>query len=53
MVSFVDQVTLHVRAGNGADGCVSIKRKNSSHWLAQMAAMVETAEASHFWLMLT
>lgn len=27
MVSFVDQVTLHVRAGNGADGCVSIKRE--------------------------
>ena len=27
MVSFVDQVTLHVRAGNGADGCVSVHRE--------------------------
>lgn len=27
MVSFVDQVTLHLRAGNGGDGCVSIKRE--------------------------
>ncbi|MFM5905244.1 MAG: GTPase ObgE [Micrococcales bacterium] len=27
MVSFVDQVTLHVRSGNGGDGCVSIKRE--------------------------
>jgi len=27
MVSFVDQVTLHVRAGNGGDGCVSIHRE--------------------------
>lgn len=27
MVSFVDQVVLHIRAGNGADGCVSIKRE--------------------------
>jgi GTP-binding protein len=27
MVSFVDQVTLHVRAGNGGDGCVSVHRE--------------------------
>ena len=27
MVSFVDQVTLHLRAGNGGDGCVSVKRE--------------------------
>ena len=27
MVSFVDQVTLHVRAGDGGDGCVSVKRE--------------------------
>ncbi|MFM7030424.1 MAG: hypothetical protein ACKOWK_05090, partial [Micrococcales bacterium] len=27
MVSFVDPVTLHVRAGNGGDGCVSIHRE--------------------------
>ncbi|MEN9989539.1 MAG: GTPase ObgE [Actinomycetota bacterium] len=27
MISFVDQVTLHVRAGNGADGCVSVHRE--------------------------
>ena len=27
MISFVDQVTLHVRSGNGGDGCVSIKRE--------------------------
>ena len=27
MVSFVDQVTLHVSAGNGGDGCVSIHRE--------------------------
>lgn len=27
MVTFVDQVTLHLRAGNGGDGCVSIKRE--------------------------
>lgn len=26
-ITFVDQVTLHVRAGNGGDGCVSIKRE--------------------------
>ena len=27
MISFVDQVTLHVRAGNGGDGCVSVHRE--------------------------
>ena len=27
MVSFVDQGTLHVRAGDGGDGCVSVKRE--------------------------
>ena len=27
MISFVDQVTLHLRAGNGGDGCTSIKRE--------------------------
>jgi GTP-binding protein len=27
MVSFVDQVSLHLRAGNGGDGCVSVKRE--------------------------
>lgn len=27
MVSFVDQVTLHLRAGDGGDGCVSVKRE--------------------------
>jgi GTP-binding protein len=27
LVSFVDQVTLHVRAGNGGDGCVSVHRE--------------------------
>lgn len=27
MVTFVDQVTLHLRAGNGGDGCVSVKRE--------------------------
>ena len=27
MVSFVDEVTLHLRAGDGGDGCVSIKRE--------------------------
>ncbi|CAN5332150.1 GTPase ObgE [soil metagenome] len=27
MATFVDQVTLHVRAGNGGNGCVSIKRE--------------------------
>jgi GTP-binding protein len=27
MITFVDQVTLHVRAGNGGDGCTSIKRE--------------------------
>ncbi len=27
MITFVDQVTLHLRAGNGGDGCVSIKRE--------------------------
>lgn len=27
MISFVDQVTLHLRAGNGGDGCASIKRE--------------------------
>lgn len=27
MVSFVDQVTLHVRAGNGGNGCVSVRRE--------------------------
>lgn len=27
MVTFVDQVTLHLRAGNGGDGCTSIKRE--------------------------
>lgn len=27
MITFVDQVTLHLRAGNGGDGCTSIKRE--------------------------
>jgi GTP-binding protein len=27
LITFVDQVTLHVRAGDGGDGCVSIKRE--------------------------
>lgn len=27
MVSFVDQVTLHLRAGDGGDGCVSVHRE--------------------------
>jgi GTPase len=27
MASFVDQVTLHLRAGNGGNGCVSVKRE--------------------------
>jgi GTP-binding protein len=27
MVTFVDQVTLHLRAGNGGDGCVSVRRE--------------------------
>jgi GTP-binding protein len=27
MVSFVDQVTLHLHAGNGGKGCVSVKRE--------------------------
>ncbi|QTX04692.1 GTPase ObgE [Agromyces archimandritae] len=27
MVSFVDEVTLHLRAGHGGDGCVSVRRE--------------------------
>ena len=27
MISFVDQVTLHLRAGDGGKGCVSVKRE--------------------------
>lgn len=27
MITFVDQVTLHLRAGNGGDGCMSIRRE--------------------------
>jgi GTP-binding protein len=27
MATFVDQVTLHLRAGSGGDGCVSVKRE--------------------------
>ncbi len=27
MATFVDHVTLHLRAGNGGDGCVSVKRE--------------------------
>ncbi|MEL0260848.1 MAG: GTPase ObgE, partial [Aquiluna sp.] len=27
MVSFVDQVTLYLRAGSGGNGCTSIKRE--------------------------
>jgi GTP-binding protein len=27
MVTFVDRVTLHLRAGNGGNGCVSVKRE--------------------------
>ena len=27
MISFIDQVTLHLRAGDGGDGCVSVKRE--------------------------
>ena len=27
MATFVDQVTLHLRAGNGGNGCVSVMRE--------------------------
>ena len=27
MVTFVDHVTLHLRAGNGGNGCVSVRRE--------------------------
>jgi len=27
MITFVDQVTLHLKAGNGGDGCTSVKRE--------------------------
>ncbi|MDK8657971.1 GTPase ObgE, partial [Actinotignum sanguinis] len=27
MASFVDKVTLHLRAGNGGNGCVSVRRE--------------------------
>ena len=27
MATFVDQVTLHLNAGDGGDGCVSVKRE--------------------------
>ena len=27
MVSFVDEVTLHLAAGDGGNGCVSVKRE--------------------------
>ena len=27
MASFVDQVTLHLRAGHGGNGCVSVRRE--------------------------
>jgi len=27
VATFVDQVTLHLSAGNGGDGCVSVKRE--------------------------
>ena len=27
MITFVDQVTLHLRAGDGGDGCTSIERE--------------------------
>lgn len=27
MTSFIDEVTLHLRAGNGGDGCVSVRRE--------------------------
>src|SRR6195952_5217937 len=27
MATFVDQVTLHLKAGNGGNGCVSVKRE--------------------------
>lgn len=27
MTTFVDNVTLHLRAGNGGNGCVSVRRE--------------------------
>jgi GTPase len=27
MISFIDEVTLHLRAGNGGDGCTSVRRE--------------------------
>ncbi|MGO3650138.1 hypothetical protein, partial [Agrococcus casei] len=27
MATFVDQVTLHLQAGDGGDGCVSVRRE--------------------------
>ena len=42
MASFVDHVTLHLRAGNGGNGCVSVRRESRPSPV-QTAATVATA----------
>ena len=46
MVSFVDEVTLFLRAGHGGHGCVSVRRRSSSHSAGPTAATAATVATS-------
>ena len=46
MVTFVDGVTLHLRAGKGGNGCVSVKREKFSLSPALTAATAATVATS-------
>lgn len=46
MATFVDEVRLYLRAGDGGNGCMSIRRESSSRSLALTAAMAVTVATS-------
>jgi len=46
MVSFVDQVTLHLRAGKGGNGCVSVRREKFKPLAGPDGATAATAATS-------
>ena len=46
MASFVDRVTLHLLAGHGGNGCVSVKREKFKPLAVPTAATGATAVTS-------
>ena len=43
MARFVDQVTLHLTAGDGGNGCASIHREKFKRWAGPTGAMAGMA----------